>query len=87
MMHPTSGRLNYEDLASQCRRVTLRSLDGNTLEVVDVTAATSYFELKQRAASALAYAVEAKEVDDMSEVEAKQLLKEMRKRQREGLGQ
>ena len=84
MMHPTSGTLDYEQLAGLKMRVTVRSLEGNeVIDTVEVTGATSLHELKQTAQAALAKKAADKEVDDMSEAEAKQLLKEMRKRGRD----
>ena len=84
MCDPTSGRLDYEQLAGLKMRVTVRSLEGNeVLDTVEVTGATSLHELKQAATAALARKAADKEVDDMSEAEAKQLLKEMRKRGRD----
>jgi len=64
--------------------VVLRSLDGKALQTVHVTGGTSVLDLKKTAMAALAEAVADKEVDEMSEAEAKALLKEMRRRQQAG---
>ena len=84
MCDPTSGRLDYEQLAGLKMRVTVRSLvDNEVIDTVEVTGTTSLLDLKQAAQAALAKKAADKEVDDMSEAEAKQLLKEMRKRARD----
>jgi len=83
MYHSTSGKLDYASLASLTQRIVLRSTDGNTLDTIDMTGATSVFELKKLAAAAVAKVAADKQVDDMSEAEAKQMLKSLlRKRQR-----
>jgi len=83
MYHSTSGKLDYASLASLTQRIVLRSTDGNTLDTIDMTGATSVFELKKLAAAAVAKVAAGKQVDDMSEAEAKQMLKSLlRKRQR-----
>jgi hypothetical protein len=84
MMHSTSGRLNYAELASLRQCVVLRSLNGKTLQTVDVTGGTSVFDLKKAATVALAEAAADEEIDEMSEAEAKHLLKELRRRQQAG---
>ena len=77
-------RLDYASLASLRQTLTLRSIDGNTLTQMEVSGATTFFALKECAASALALSAADKDVDEMSEAEAKRLLKQlMRKRARE----
>ena len=56
MFHQSSGRLDHLELASLQQRVTLRSLDGNALGVVQIDAGTSVHDLKQAASAALAKA-------------------------------
>lgn len=86
-MQLSSGRLDYEDLASLRQSVTLRGLDGRKLDTVDVSGATSIAELKEMARAALARVAiaaadrevdaEVDRVDGMTEDAAKQMLKEM----------
>ena len=89
MYHETSGRLDDDTLATLRQRVVLRSTDGNVLDTIAVTGATSVLELKSIASAAVAKAAATdkqadSQVEDMSEAEAKQLLKTlMRKRLRE----
>ena len=87
MMQLSSGRLDYEDLASLRQSVTLRGLDGRKLDTVDVSGATSIAELKEMARAALVRVAivgadrevdaEVDRVDGMTEDAAKQMLKEM----------
>ena len=87
MLQITSGRLNYGELTKMKLRLTLRTLGGVTLDTIDITGATSCFDVKQVVTAALdkkAAQVEDEDVDEMSEVEAKQMLKRMLKRQHTG---
>ena len=87
MLQITSGRLNYGELTKMKHRLTLRTFDGVTLDTIDITGATSCFDVKQMVTAALdkkAAQVEDEDVDEMSEVEAKQMLKRMLKRQHTG---
>ena len=87
MMQITSGRLDYGELTKMKHRLTLRTFDGVTLDTIDITGATSCFDVKQMVTAALdkkAAQVEDEDVDEMSEVEAKQMLKRMLKRQHTG---
>ena len=87
MMQITSGRLNYGELTKMKLRLTLRTFGGVTLDTIDITGATSCFDVKQMVTAALdkkAAQVEDEDVDEMSEVEAKQMLKRMLKRQHTG---
>ena len=87
MMQITSGRLDYGELTKMKHRLTLRTFGGVTLDTIDITGATSCFDVKQVVTAALdkkAAQVEDEDVDEMSEVEAKQMLKRMLKRQHTG---
>ena len=87
MLQITSGRLNYGELTKMKLRLTLRTFGGVTLDTIDITGATSCFDVKQVVTAALdkkAAQVEDEDVDEMSEVEAKQMLKRMLKRQHTG---
>ena len=87
MLQITSGRLNYGELTKMKLRLTLRTFGGVTLDTIDITGATSCFDVKQMVTAALdkkAAQVEDEDVDEMSEVEAKQMLKRMLKRQHTG---
>lgn len=86
MMQITSGRLDYGELTKIKHRLSLRTVSGATLDTIDITGSTSCFDVKQVVTAALdkAAQVEDKDVDEMSEVEAKQLLKQMLKRQHSG---
>ena len=87
MMQITSGRLDYGELTKMKLRLTLRTFGGVTLDTIDITGATSCFDVKQVVTAALdkkAAQVEDRDVDEMSEVEAKQMLKRMLKRQHTG---
>ena len=86
MLQITSGRLDYGDLTKMKLRLTLRTVGGVTLDTIDITGSTSCFDVKQVVTAALDKAAQVgdKDVDEMSEVEAKQMLKRMLKRQHTG---
>jgi len=86
MLQITSGRLDYGDLTKMKLRLTLRTVGGVALDTIDITGSTSCFDVKQVVTAALdkTAQVEDKDVDEMSEVEAKQMLKRMLKRQHTG---
>ena len=87
MFHETSGRLDYKTLATLEQRVMLRAVDGTALEALTVSGATSVLEIRRAAATALAKAAAAaaddEAIDELSEADAKRMLKELlRKRRR-----
>ena len=84
MMHITSGRLDYEELAKVRCRLEMRTIDGGTLDTIDITGAATCADVKAAATAALAKAARDKEVDAMSEADAKRLLKQMLQRGQAG---